>query len=176
MKYLVLLMLTLNINAAIFVSKTCSEDQKDMLIKDTKKSRADMKGIIKDLRQYKKQNPYMDMNVEKKINKAIVVMKCSLARTYWTKHKCVEPYGGAIAYTYAVIGKTVYITPSYWDYDIEGRQGIVLHELTHKCGTGDADYFWTRKPKDTNGTPWSDIADTYRYWQQNGTCIPEIDC
>lgn len=177
MKYILLLIMTLNINAAIFVSRTCDTDEKKQLIEDTQKSRRDMKSIIKDLRAYKKEyKNQLSKNVQKKINKAIAVMKCSIARSYWTKLKCVEPYDGAIAYTYAIIGKTLYMTPSYWNYDDDGRQGIVLHELTHKCGTGDADYFWSRSPRDTNGKAWSGIADTYRYWQQNGTCIPEIDC
>ncbi len=176
MKYILLFILALNINAAIFVSRTCDKEEKQQLIEDTQKSRKDMKAIIKDLRAYKKNNKYLDKNVKKKINKAIAVMRCSIARSYWTKLKCVEPYGRAIAYTYAVVGKTLYMTPSYWDYDDEGRQGIVLHELTHKCGTGDADYFWNHSPRDTDGRAWSGIADTYRYWQQNGTCIPEIDC
>lgn len=159
----------------IVVVSKCDKDEKSQIFKTMKLARKDMVTQIKALRSYKK-NYELERKVKKKVNRSISVLRCSIARSYMTRVKCTEPYDGAIAYTLAFIGTTIWVTPSYWEFDSHSHRGIMIHELTHKCLTGDATYFWDDKPRDFDGRAWSGIADTYRYWNENGTCIPEIDC
>jgi hypothetical protein len=178
MKNIILLIaaiVTLNAEAIVVVSK-CDKEQRSEVFATMKKSRKDMVRQIRQLRAYKKTHE-LPKKIKKKVNSAIRVLRCSIGRSYITRVKCnEEDRHGAIAYTLAFIGTTIWVNPMYWSYSSNEQRGIMIHELTHKCLTGDATYFWGSKPRDVNGRAWSGIADTYRYWNNNGVCIPEIDC
>jgi hypothetical protein len=53
----------------------------------------------------------------------------------------------------------------------------MLHEMTHKCGTGDKDYFpgWNDSLL-TGGSKWANVADTYQNWALWGFCLPGPQC
>lgn len=61
--------------------------------------------------------------------------------------------------------------------------GIIIHEVSHLCGTEDHEYLGKRNAKMTIkpklSYPEGDgelNADSFRYWFENGFCIPEKDC
>lgn len=167
--------IALNSNAIIVVSK-CDDQQRRDVVDTVQETRKEMIRQIKGLRDYKK-NFNLDKDIKKKVNSSIRVLRCSIARSYITRVRCNETNRhGAIAYTLAVIGTTIWVNPDYWTFNPFEQTGIMIHELTHKCLTGDEAYFWDSKPRDINGRRWSGIADTYRYWHENTVCIPQIDC
>lgn len=167
---------TLNTNAIVVVSQ-CDQDLEDQIFHTYKTARKEMVSQIRALRKYKK-NYKLEKDIKKKVNSSIRVLRCSLARSFVSRVRCNEENNyGAVAYTLGFIGTTIWVNPKYWSYDEDQQRGIMIHELTHKCFVGDADYFWHGdKPEDSNGRSWSGIADTYRYWNDNGVCLPEIDC
>ena len=172
---LAIMVFSIQAQAIVIVSK-CDKDQRGEIFSTMKKARKDMVSQIRALRKYKK-NYDLEKPLKKKVNSAIRVLRCSIARSYITRVKCNEQNNhGAIAYTLALIGTTIWVNPDYWTFSPQEHRGIMIHELTHKCLTGDATYFWNSKPRDVNGKRWSGIADTYRYWNENGVCLPEIDC
>lgn len=71
-------------------------------------------------------------------------------------------------------------TPLMKNYQTVAVGGILLHELSHKCGTDDLEYFIT--PYDFNYVNasslknWDKNADHFEYWYHNSFCIPGLDC
>lgn len=54
---------------------------------------------------------------------------------------------------------------------------VILHEMTHKCGTNDKDYFdLPEDPMTSAGNKWANTADTYQNWALWGFCIPGAEC
>ena len=175
MKFTILFLLILIAQSAMSYIQVRKCEDKSEIRQQVRDSRESMKSMINDLREYK-ETTNLEKKVRRKVNQAIRVLRCSILRSKATRIKCVENDNGAIAYTYAVIGKTIWLTEKFDEYSRNDKLGIFIHEYTHKCGTNDADYFWTRPPSDIQKKKWSSIADTYRYWHVNGVCIPELDC
>ena len=84
--------------------------------------------------------------------------------------------GDAYAWTLPVVGKVIKYDFAALDLPEKELAAIVIHEITHKCGANDADYFHYRVPESTRFFDWSSIADTYRYFANNGFCVPGKDC
>jgi hypothetical protein len=58
---------------------------------------------------------------------------------------------------------------------IKKQAAIVIHEVSHSCGTLDFEY--NRSPRNQYG-PFNiaSNADNFEYWAVHGFCLPDLDC
>lgn len=106
------------------------------------------------------------------------------------------PKGDAFAYVLLNKTKEIYICNAYFDRKQRSlRSAVLLHEVSHKCGTRDWKYLngydgkfnhypietqkmnmagsWFKVPV-RNLTP--NNADNFEYWALRGFCLPDYDC
>jgi hypothetical protein len=96
--------------------------------------------------------------------------------------------GGTIAYVKRLhlegrvifADQKVFLCKNFSKLSPQAQQSVILHELTHLCGTGDKAYF-AHEPYEFNDPNnktknWQRNADHYEFWLNNGFCIPGFDC
>lgn len=117
----------------------------------------------------------------------LVNFECKDGPPYCDKRQENDPFsdiragnnGDAYAYiTLDTAPKDIYLcNKNFWHGSLR-ETAVIIHELSHACGTNDAAYFRHKKntPKDVFFTAWSNIASTYEYWGTFGFCVPGIDC
>lgn len=115
------------------------------------------------------------------LTKASSMLKCISNKIKNARFQCDSTVKacrkGAYAYTLPIINTRLHLCTAYW----QGRNheiGLIIHELSHKCGATDSAYFnyQSTPPQSSTFVHWASIADTYEYWAQFGFCIPNIDC
>lgn len=121
--------------------------------------------------------PLLEGSSNPQASNAIKVLECSKK----VLEKGLVYYCGQLdfgmAKTHPLFGNRVYLDiRRFAGTSIDIRQGIILHEATHKCGTNDATYFdLDNPPKNIGLFGWSSIAGTYEYWVRRRFCLPP-DC
>lgn len=107
------------------------------------------------------------------------------------KFECVESYLCEAPYNYYMYttptldqvfkDKTIRACPKATDDSPEFLAGVIVHEVSHLCGTEDFEYLKEKIPKtdyviEGSNENGSLNADSYRYWFEHGFCIPDRDC
>ena len=172
---LILFTILMNIStSAAFISSNC-EEKEDSIALQFEEAETSFRDMLRDVESIIEFGN-LESFERKRFRQAQRVIKCSLFRIKTTRFSCTSRNDDAIAFTIKWIGISVWATDSYFNYPHDEQVGFLIHEVTHKCGTNDADYFWTKSPRDVNQKKWSSIADTYRWWHHNGVCNPGVDC
>lgn len=96
---------------------------------------------------------------------------------------CEEPYN-YVMYVEKIPGQlfqdnSIKACSGIFSYDSDKLAGIILHEISHLCGTDDLDYLKTENDKpqmeyelDGKKISGSKNADSYRYWLEKGFFLP----
>ena len=87
----------------------------------------------------------------------------------------------ANAHTVLWLGRGVRMCSGYFECNDQGyRSAVIVHELAHKAGALDKDYFSScgsaRSKAPPTNIDWSKNADTYEYWARFGFCVPGKNC
>lgn len=141
----------------------------------------------------------------KRIRDNLICMRNTMARTQniYCVNSCKETY---IAYNIPVLNPFMYnvtLCPRYFTRDKHDRAAIMIHEISHICGTDDYKYIFDAKGVPTDSLRSGDFyqskfqlnlfgyqilnvkkanyhstenADNYRYWAKYGFCLPGYDC
>lgn len=83
--------------------------------------------------------------------------------------------------------KLIRVCPQVKEDGPEFIAGIIVHEVSHLCGTDDFSYLGKRGELDLKVPSFDYLiegrnesgtmnADSYRYWFEKGFCLPEKDC
>lgn len=86
----------------------------------------------------------------------------------------------------------IQLCPRYFELSRTMRSATILHEVSHDCGALDFEYYYhdNQRVARPNATYTDSIqrifgwstniihrnADNFRYWVQEGFCLPEYDC
>ena len=101
---------------------------------------------------------------------------------------CAELSGGKLGWAIPMIGTGIKINPeghntlysrgNWMNLNATMHIGsTIIHEMTHKCGTNDKDYFdLPNNPMTTAGKNWHNTADVYQSWALWGFCLPGPEC
>lgn len=163
--------------------ESCPTTEMDLLRRSTQQAVEMTSSLLANFRRAVGQHP--DEN--ERINRAINKLECVQRKLDGGTIKC-KNLGGDLGYAIPILGSGVAIDlnahrkviPQYqWTHiDLADLIGsTILHEMTHKCGTGDGAYFnaWTDNLKDDLSN-WANNADTYQNMALFGFCIPGPQC
>lgn len=126
--------------------------------------------------------------VEKKnLALAVTKLECVQRKMQGSTAEC-KYLGGNLGRALQFIGNGIALDPDAIETDHKqfhwtnisleyNAATTIVHELTHKCGTGDKDYFsgWNNSLL-TGGEKWANVADTYQNWALWGFCLPGPQC
>jgi hypothetical protein len=145
------------------------------------------------LKEKLRTNPEHPPAIKKELLHALKIMDCVKLKIDKVPLSCVQSRAGdrTIAQggkKFIIFSDTVRILNNFFGYAPKTQSGIVLHEFTHVCGTDDLIYYppfgvrqgadrWEHFPGlKSSFKHWSQNADLYRWWYENGFCIPKINC
>ena len=123
-----------------------------------------------------------------KLARAFSVLGCADRALKTLGSKCECPgesrlCNNADAWCNWVVATRIHICPTFCGIgqNLLSQAATLVHEATHKCGTGDGPlggvYFNYNVPnaiQDAFPAGWDNIADTYAYWVYNGFYVPGI--
>ncbi len=173
-------------------ARNCSTNQISKIDKAVKFLIPELRKRVDEIEKYgdKKLSPTDQIfyNKAKKITKCIhKQVEKKLKFECIDSHLCHEPYN---YYMYVsptpdqvFKDKLIRACPDFAVDRPDFVAGIILHEVSHLCGSEDLEYLGTRnermkiKPKLNYPEGSGELnADSFRYWFENGFCIPEKDC
>lgn len=160
------------------IHKNCTEKEGRQIEAALKKDTELIQQWLSALKSFAPSSEDEFAHVKKPEEYAYGVLQCAQS-TIQSKlvFECNAAPPGREAWTLPLIGKTIKLGPAFFDVPELYADGVILHEITHKCGTTDSAYFSkANRPKDTAFASWAMIADTYNYWVQYGFCIPGTNC
>ncbi len=175
------LVLSFFITSTQIYSKQCTTDQLEQMkpvevdaIKMTKKLKTEIQEALQTKIHNQKKIPPRELE---KLSRAKGVIDCAESYIGKIPYSCIETRRNVVAQAYWIFAKRIFLTQYFWNMSSKQMAAILLHELSHKCGTTDAMYFIQSgtTPKDTMFIFWYAIASTYDYWALNGFCMPG-DC
>ena len=94
--------------------------------------------------------------------------------------------------------KSLNLCPAYWSTPEDYKSAVIIHEISHLCGTKDHEYIsdpgyvigvpkdtkevnkkfrlWMKSPKTKVLNIAASNADSYEFWAIKGFCLPGFDC
>lgn len=163
--------------------ENCPVNEMDLLRQSTQRAVEMTDSLLANFRRIAGQAS----NETERINRAISKLECVQRKLNGGTIKCKD-LGGDLGYAIPILGSGVAIDldahrrviPQYhWTHiDLSDLVGsTILHEMTHKCGTGDGAYFsaWTDNLNEGLSN-WANNADTYQNMALFGFCIPGPQC
>jgi hypothetical protein len=115
-----------------------------------------------------------------KFKKAHNKVVCTLKKLKKSKFTCANKNskGNAIARTMPVLGKGATLYDGYFTQSFKYQASTLFHEMTHKCGASDSEYFYQQRinPSRKAHKNWHNIASFYDWWFMNGVCFPGENC
>lgn len=161
----------------------CPASDLDLLKRSTKRAVKMTDSLLANFRGVAGQVP----SENEKINFAVKKLECVQRKLNGGTISCKD-LAGDLGRALRFLGSGVAIDvnahrksiPQYhWTHiDLADLIGsTILHEMTHKCGTGDGAYFVSWKDSLTEGlSNWANNADTYQNMALFGFCIPGPQC
>jgi hypothetical protein len=163
--------------------KNCPESEMDLLRRSTQRAVEMTDSLLANFRRLVGQFHIENERIHRAVNK----LECVQRKLKGGTIKCMD-LGGDLGYAIPILGSGVAIDldahrkdiPQFhWTHiDLADFIGsTILHEMTHKCGTGDGAYFNSWKDNLREGlSNWANNADTYQNMALFGFCIPGPQC
>jgi hypothetical protein len=159
--------------------KHCTPSEQATLVGDFKKARTQISALESTVEEsLKKSHSKRTTKRLKKALKKIGKVEKRLKGTI--KVSCRDEKGicktRTGAHTFPLIGRGFKVCRSWFDMGADDRAAVIIHELMHKTGCSDKQYWDKSSNPPTDSYRWHNIASTYDYWITEGFCVPGEDC
>ncbi|MES2526958.1 MAG: hypothetical protein V4598_07710 [Bdellovibrionota bacterium] len=176
MKFLIAFILsTFAMNIYAQTQRACSTEEANILRRTKYRAAVAVDRVARDLDARLARND-MSWSDWRKLHVSKIVLSCARAKLGTLNYVCADNLPDGLAgYTVPIVTNKVYIDSFFFTYDPNTRlrEGLLVHEATHHCGTNDGVYLnLGETPRDADYVGWQVIADTYTYWIENRFCLP----
>lgn len=163
--------------------KGCAESDMPLLKESTEHATR----LTDDLLSYMKTQSLIHKNEADNLKLAVKRLECMKEKTVNAVITCKD-LGGNQGRALKWFGTGIELDPNairtgYRDYSWSTITlshligSVILHEMSHKCGTNDKEYFalWN-DPLTSAGKRWANVADLYSNMALWGMCMPGPEC
>jgi hypothetical protein len=169
--------------------KNCDQKDSDHLTSASSKISAKLDRLIVQIGKFERKNlKREEVGFVKEVEKTLKCLDKRVSKKVkfecQNSYLCEEPYN-YVMYVEQIPGQlfqdnSIKACSNIFSYDSDKLAGIILHEISHLCGTDDLGYLKdeTAKPQmeyeqDGKKISGAKNADSYRYWLEKGFSLPQ---